>query len=68
MNIFWREDFPLEGTKLSRNTTYHPQTEGQLEVVIHLLKTYLRCFINRKPKQWANGFIRQNLVIILHII
>lgn len=32
-SVFWEELFQSLGTQLRRNTSYHPQTDGQMEVV-----------------------------------
>lgn len=53
LSTFWRELFKLHGTQLKKSTSYHPQTDGQSEIVNKSLETYLRCFIGSKPTSWA---------------
>ena len=50
---FWQEFFKLQGTALQMSSAYHPQTDGQTEVVNKCVEQYLRSFCCLKPKEWS---------------
>ncbi|CAM8995155.1 unnamed protein product [Rhodiola kirilowii] len=52
MSRFWQELFRLQGTVLSTSSSYHPQSDGQTEVVNRCLEDYLRCFVADSPNRW----------------
>ncbi|XP_042969094.1 uncharacterized protein LOC122301779 [Carya illinoinensis] len=54
MSSFWRQLFELQGSKLKTSSSYHPQTDGQSEVVNRTLEQYLRCFCHEEQRRWAD--------------
>lgn len=47
----------LQGTHLKHSSAYHPQTDGQSEVVNRCLDNYLHCFMGARPKDWAKWLL-----------
>ena len=50
MSHFWRSLWEKMGTKLNFSSAYHPQTDGQTEVVNQSLGNLLRSLVGNKSK------------------
>ncbi|KAM1172602.1 hypothetical protein ACFX2G_023167 [Malus domestica] len=53
ISAFWKELFKLQGSKLCISSGYHPQSDGQTEVMNRCLETYLRSFVGGQPRRWV---------------
>jgi hypothetical protein len=49
---FWQELFKLSCVCLQMASTFHPQSDGQTEVVNKIITMYLRCLTGDRPRQW----------------
>jgi hypothetical protein len=50
----WRDLFGLASVKLCMSTAFHPQTDGQSEVVNKVIVMYLRCVTGDRPRSWVD--------------
>jgi hypothetical protein len=49
---FWSSLWALMDTKLKKSTAFHPQTDGQTEVVNRTVVHLLRAYCSKHPKLW----------------
>ncbi|XP_059068475.1 uncharacterized protein LOC131858987 [Cryptomeria japonica] len=53
LSAFWQELFRLCGTELTPSTNYHPQTDGQTEIVNKWVEGYLRNYVTAQQRAWV---------------
>ncbi|KAL0409742.1 UNVERIFIED_CONTAM: Transposon Tf2-11 polyprotein [Sesamum radiatum] len=51
--VFWTDLFKILGSKLSMSSSYHPQSDGQMERFNSMLEEYLRHFVRGTQKDWV---------------
>ena len=57
MSRFWSSLFKLLGTKISPSSAYHPQTDGQTEIVNRKVEEMIRAFANFDKRNWDENII-----------
>jgi len=50
----WRNLFKMAGVQLRFSMAFHPQTDGQSEIVNKVLAMYLRCATGDRPRAWVD--------------
>ena len=53
LSHLWTELMKHSGTTLKRSTAYHPQTDGQSEVMNRSVEQYLRAYTHARPNRWV---------------
>ena len=56
LNVFSQDFFRLDGTELIPNTSYHPQIDGQIEIVNKWLEGYLHNYLSGQQRAWFSWF------------
>lgn len=52
--VFWTEVCSKLGIQCLLSTAYHPQTDGQTEILNQLLEISLRAYVNEELNDWAS--------------
>jgi hypothetical protein len=52
LNTFWSSLWSLLDTKLTKSMAFHPQTDGQTEVVNRMIVHILRMYNSKNPCTW----------------
>ncbi|KAL8365121.1 hypothetical protein RB595_004100 [Gaeumannomyces hyphopodioides] len=53
-STFWEEVCKHQIIKRRMSTAYHPQTDGQTEVLNRIIENYLRSYCTQAPDSWAS--------------
>ena len=52
LSTFWSNLWSMLDTKLTKSTTFHPQTDGQTEVVNRMIVHILCMYNSKHPRTW----------------
>jgi hypothetical protein len=52
LSTFWSSLWSLLDTKLTKSTAFHPQTDGQTEIVNRMIVHILRMYNSKNPRTW----------------
>jgi hypothetical protein len=52
LSTFWSSLWSMLDTNLTKSTTFHPQTDGQTEVVNRMIVQILRMYNSKNPHTW----------------
>ena len=61
LSTFWSILWSLLDTKLTKSTSFHPQTNGQIEVVNQMVMQILWMYNSKHPCTWMITFLMCNI-------
>ena len=53
-NLFWKEVCKSMGSRQALTTTYHPQADGQTEILNQMIEVAICAFINHNHNNWSS--------------
>lgn len=65
MSKFWDRLLNRRGTRIKPTTAYHPETDGQSENAVKMLKQYLRFYVNYDEDNWVD-FLPEAQIVALN--
>jgi hypothetical protein len=68
LSTFWSSLWSLLDTKLTKSTTFHPQTDGQTKVVNRMIVHLLHMYNSKHPHTWDEilPYVQHNYNRALH--
>jgi hypothetical protein len=69
LNTFWLSLWALLDTKLTKSIAFHPQTDGQTEVVNQMIMHILRMYNSKHPHTWSDEslpYVHHNYNRVIH--
>ena len=68
LNTFWSILWSLLDTKLTKSTSFHPQTLGQIEVVNRMVMHILQMYNSKRPCTWDDNlpYVQHNYKRAIH--
>ena len=67
VSYFWDQLITRLGIKADLSTAYHPETDGQTEILNSILEQYLRAYVNFLQNDWASWLLSAEFVINNHV-
>ena len=67
VNYFCDQLITKFGIKADLSTAYHPETDGQTEILNSILEQYLRAYVNFLQNDWASWLLSAEFVINNHV-